>query len=242
MEMRKRFLISNIFLIFIIIVFVFSIILWVKPWTQGLQIFNFDFADLNQIANYQLVTLLITFGFLLGYFLLKKEVFLQYFRFGNLGAKPIPEKYVGILPNKDETWKDLGTTFAVIITLVTAVVMYFLSLQNQNWQASDLIKFLPFILVFSLINSFVEEMVFRLGVVVALKDLISDRKVAIVSGMIFGLVHYFGTPGGWIGVLVAGFLGWFLAKSILETKGIFWAWLIHFLQDMVIFATLFLIL
>ncbi|MFT6005009.1 MAG: hypothetical protein ACI8UQ_002153, partial [Bacteroidia bacterium] len=51
-------------------------------------------------------------------------------------------------------------------------------------------------------------------------------------------VHYFGTPGGIIGVIVAGFLGWFLAKSILETKGFFWAWFIHFLQDVVIITAM----
>jgi hypothetical protein len=38
---------------------------------------------------------------------------------------------------------------------------------------------------------------------------------------------------------LAGFLGWFLAKSIGETHGFFWAWLIHFLQDVVIITGLF---
>jgi hypothetical protein len=52
-------------------------------------------------------------------------------------------------------------------------------------------------------------------------------------------VHYFGTPGKIPGVLLAGFLGWFLAKSIGETHGFFWAWLIHFLQDVVIITGLF---
>jgi len=41
-----------------------------------------------------------------------------------------------------------------------------------------------------------------------------------------------------LGVIVAGFLGWLLTKSILETKGLFWAWLIHFLQDVIIFSAL----
>jgi hypothetical protein len=35
---------------------------------------------------------------------------------------------------------------------------------------------------------------------------------------------------------MAGLLGWLLAKSVLETNGIFWAWCIHFLQDIVIFS------
>lgn len=55
-----------------------------------------------------------------------------------------------------------------------------------------------------------------------------------MSALVFGLPHYFGTPGGVVGSLMAGFLGWLLAKSIQETGGIFWAWLIHFIQDVVI--------
>lgn len=31
-------------------------------------------------------------------------------------------------------------------------------------------------------------------------------------------------------------MGWLLAKSMLETGGFFWAWLIHFLQDILIFS------
>jgi len=33
-------------------------------------------------------------------------------------------------------------------------------------------------------------------------------------------------------------LGWFLGKSMLETRGLFWAWLIHLVQDVLIFAFL----
>ncbi|MFH0850449.1 MAG: hypothetical protein V1924_05870 [Candidatus Bathyarchaeota archaeon] len=33
-----------------------------------------------------------------------------------------------------------------------------------------------------------------------------------------------------------GFLGWFLGKSMQETGGFAWAWLIHFLQDVIIFT------
>ncbi len=36
----------------------------------------------------------------------------------------------------------------------------------------------------------------------------------------FGLVHWAGNPSGPLGVLLAGFLGWFLGKSVLETRGL----------------------
>jgi ABC-type antimicrobial peptide transport system permease subunit len=43
-------------------------------------------------------------------------------------------------------------------------------------------------------------------------------------------------PSGILGVLLSSFLGWFLGKSMLETKGFTWAWLIHFLPDAFIFT------
>ena len=48
-------------------------------------------------------------------------------------------------------------------------------------------------------------------------------------------------PSGVIGILLAGLLGYVLSKSIYETNGIFWAWFIHFLQDVIIIGSLYLI-
>lgn len=97
---------------------------------------------------------------------------------------------------------------------------------------------MPFSIAFALSNSFVEESITRLGVVVVLKGRLKDKTIPLISALLFGTIHYWGNPGGFLGVIVAGFLGWFLAKSILETKGIFWAWLIHFVQDIIIFSAL----
>jgi uncharacterized protein len=35
---------------------------------------------------------------------------------------------------------------------------------------------------------------------------------------------------------MAGIAGWFWGKSILETRGLFWAWLIHAAQDVIIYS------
>jgi hypothetical protein len=66
----------------------------------------------------------------------------------------------------------------------------------------------------------------------------SPGRIAIVSGALFGSAHYLGTPGGPSGCLLAGFLGWLLAKSVLETQGIGWAWFIHFVLDVIIFVAI----
>jgi hypothetical protein len=33
-------------------------------------------------------------------------------------------------------------------------------------------------------------------------------------------------------------LGWLLARSVMDTRGMGWAWFIHFLQDVVIISVL----
>lgn len=99
------------------------------------------------------------------------------------------------------------------------------------------------IVLFALNNSFVEEVTFRhtFASIVEYHKLNPNISNAM-SMIIFGSVHSFGTPGKIPGVLLAGFLGWFLSKSIHETKGFFWAWLIHFVQDVIIMTALFLTL
>jgi hypothetical protein len=41
---------------------------------------------------------------------------------------------------------------------------------------------------------------------------------------------------------MAGFLGWLLARSVVDTQGMFWAWFLHFLQDVVIFTAMILLM
>jgi hypothetical protein len=50
------------------------------------------------------------------------------------------------------------------------------------------------------------------------------------------VAHFYGVPYGVIGVVMAGFLGWFLAKAMLETRGFVMPWFIHFCQDVLIFS------
>lgn len=211
------------------------------PISNGLLSFDlFAFANtkINTIANYQMATVGMTIILLLLLRVLVPKPFGQYFGIGNKSAPIAQVKWAGINPKKGETWKNVGTNLTVVITLVTAVVIYFQFKPIGGVSFEGLSNKLPFILLFALTNSFVEESIFRLGLVVATDGVLSNQKVMILSGALFGGLHYFGTPGGFVGVLVAGYLGWLLSKSVFETKGLFWAWLIHFFQDVIIFTAL----
>jgi membrane protease YdiL (CAAX protease family) len=196
-------------------------------------------AGVDARVKYQLITLILAGLVLAATYALSPASFRVYFRRGQIDAPVEPVKLIGIGPN--ETWRSLGRNFAIVISIVTFAVIYVGFMQGRSL-APETVPYLPWIVVLALSNSFVEEMITRLGVISALDQLVPRQSIYLISAAIFGLVHYFGTPGGIPGVLLAGFLGWLLAKSIVETRGIFWAWFIHFLQDVIIFIGFFFVM
>jgi membrane protease YdiL (CAAX protease family) len=96
--------------------------------------------------------------------------------------------------------------------------------------------FLPAIVIGAVINAFVEEFEFRSMPLARLEPVLGPQQAILMASGLFGLRHYFGTPGGPFGVLLAAYLGWISAKSMIETRGFVWAFSIHFLGDVIIYA------
>lgn len=143
----------------------------------------------------------------------------RFYKAGNLDAPAEPIKWLGIRPT--DTWKTVGRSFAFIVSMATAVFVYFNVVQGQSLGTGNE-RYLPFILLLAVMNAFTEEAITRLAVVTALDGLVMRPVIYVISALIFGIPHYFGIPGGILGSLMAGFLGWLLAKSIAETEGVFW--------------------
>jgi membrane protease YdiL (CAAX protease family) len=90
--------------------------------------------------------------------------------------------------------------------------------------------------LFAVLNALIEEFWFRGLLMGALKPLLPMGRLIAVQAVAFGLIHWFGTPQGLLGVVLAGawgaLLGWWV-----YVRGSLWpAVLIHFLADMLIFA------
>jgi hypothetical protein len=100
------------------------------------------------------------------------------------------------------------------------------------------LPFLPAILIAATLNAFNEELTYKASFLSVLEDVVGRNQALYLMAAYFGIGHFYGIPYGVIGVLMAGFLGWFLGKSMLETRGMGWAWFIHFWQDVLIFAFL----
>ena len=171
-------------------------------------------------------------------YLLNPACFRTFFRFGDVNAHISKIAWLGITGN--ETWLQVALTLGLFITLGTATFM-FIQVKKTGVRFQLVPVLLFWSVVFSTMNAFSEEAIFRMGIVSPLYGQLSLPMIAVISGILFGLPHYFGQPSGPVGVLMAGFLGWLLALSLLETQGLFLAWAVHFVQDVVIFVSMFAI-
>ena len=146
-------------------------------------------------------------------------------------------QYMGWLGVPDDaTWGNEAIEIGFSVSMGTSIFMGL-----QLWKASDvawttLPSLIPWVLLFAVVNAVCEEAIFRVGVLVPLNGHLSHAQLALLSGLLFGLPHYFGTPSGVVGVAMATFMGWLLAYSILETQGVLVAVGIHLVQDIIIFA------
>jgi membrane protease YdiL (CAAX protease family) len=180
----------------------------------------------------QLLRIMVAIFMVVVMLVLKRKFSEFYLVKGNLGAeaKPIP-----VLMSKPESWKKLGIILSVCVTGGTLLFLFLAGRPSLGVLGAALPMF-PMILLLAAMNAFSEEMNYRATVLGALKDVTTGPQAVMLAAVFFGIGHYYGVPYGIIGVIMAWFLGWLLGKSMIETKGFFWAWFIHFLQDVVIFS------
>lgn len=124
---------------------------------------------------------------------------------------------------------------------VPGLILFAVNLHGGHYPleqgAGTLAVAVPVIVVAAALNAFAEEFVFRAAPLAGLVDAIGKRHALSLLGGFFGLSHYYGSPGGLTGVAMTAFVGWLLAKSILETRGLGVAFAIHVTADVLIFMT-----
>ena len=161
----------------------------------------------------------------------------NYFHVGTLRTPVVGLNWMGI--ESSDTWLGIGISIGLMITAVTTLVVWF---QVTRKGALD-VRQMPLLFLlsvpFAFVNAAVEEVIFRLALCNALGAALPMMTVALISGLLFGIPHYFGHPCKLPGVVLAGFLGWLICLSVLQTGGMIWAWAVHFVQDVVIFTLLF---
>jgi hypothetical protein len=186
----------------------------------------------NALATHML-RLSIPFA-ILGYLLLKGRRPRDFFLVkGDPRAPAEPSRLIGL--KKPEPWTRVGFVFAAIFTAGTATFVI-LSAHPTLEALGGVIPLLPAVVAVAVMNGFNEEFTLRAAPLSELVSAVGKEQALMLTTYFFGIGHFYGVPPGLIGVALAGFLGWFLGKSILETRGFAWAWLIHLIQDIFVFT------
>lgn len=161
----------------------------------------------------------------------------NYLQLGSLHLPAEQLKWMGI--SGQTNWTVVFPKLLLWVSLPTLIFMFLGVWSSQSLHAFQW-KFIPWVLLFSFTNALTEELIFRF-VLLPVQEVVPTVKViCLVSAILFGLPHFWGNPGGAIGVVMSGILGFVLMKMMLETKGLLAPWLLHFIQDVIIFTAIFM--
>jgi len=221
----------------LIVAFAIAGIFALRPLTAKIKTVFHTNPVIDTQIKFQTLQLVLAALVLLLIYLLNPENFARFFRIGDFNAHISKIDWLGVTGN--ETWLEIATSLGFFITLGTGIFMFF-QLKKAGVDYRYFLFSLLWSIPFSMANAFSEEAIFRIGIVSPLFGIFSVSVIILVSGVVFGLPHYFGQPSGVVGELMAGFLGWLLAMSLVETQGFFLAWAIHFAQDVVIITSMIL--
>ncbi len=224
---------------FLILFLVLVCIQWVVFTQLGTLPFYKTLLDNPSFNIYMLAELslkLIVTGVVIAVLYLIKKKRADFFLVkGNTSAPIDPVRWLGV--GKGENWKKFGLILSVCISLGTLTFLVIAGHPPLNIVVKAL-PFLPAVLLAAAVNAFNEEMTYKASFLSVLEGPAGKTQALMLMAAYFGILHFYGIPYGIVGVIMATFLGWILGKSMLETRGFFWAWFIHFLQDVMIFTFL----
>ena len=154
---------------------------------------------------------------------------------GNPSAPAQPIPFLGL--RRSVPWSSLGPAFILVFAVFLAPYLYLTV--HPNFSVSDrIVRTFPWSLAVATLNAASEEFQFRCVLLAHLRENFSSEEMVLLTAVFFGLGHYYGQPSGPLGVLMAGVAGWIWARSMIDTRGSVWAFLIHMVQDIVIFTFL----
>lgn len=137
------------------------------------------------------------------------------------------------------SWKILGPSVAFVGAAIVTIVMG-VSQPPRMATVMAALPLLPTVLLLSVANAFSEEVSYRNSLLAPLHGAVGKRQALALTAVYFGLAHYSGgMPLAVVpSILLTGLLGWLMGKSMLETRGFAWAWVIHAVNDIPVFAFL----
>jgi hypothetical protein len=162
-------------------------------------------------------------------------------RFFAIGAPSAPSEGIkAFLVKPGASWRSTGLALLAVMALGTGAFMVMgMKRMGRQFDPMALLGNMHWIVLLAAVNAWSEELIYRVVPASVMDSGGALKAYPLLSAVIFGAAHFWGSPGGPVGVLMSGFLGWLLAISVRETKGIFWALVIHLALDLSIFGVLF---
>lgn len=153
---------------------------------------------------------------------------------GDMRAAAQPVRWLG--QRKPTVWPSFGPVLGVCLFFGGILFLWLLTPPSGS-TLLKLLPMLPGVILIAAINSFDEEAIYRCGLMNSLELPIGKMGALLVSSIFFGLAHYSGGfPGGLPWFVISSFIGYMLGKSMQETKGFLWAFLIHLVADIPVLA------
>ena len=152
---------------------------------------------------------------------------------GQIDAPLEPVPWLGI--RQGETWRQFGWIFVGFFGIGTLI---FVGIAGSSLlgRLGESFLLLPWAVLFAAMNGLGEELTFRAPLLSTTHEVLGRGSALWMTTIYFGLAHFLhGDPSGLIGFVLTAFVAYVLGKSMLETRGLFWAWLIHMAADIPIF-------
>ena len=223
------------------LILIFLVIYGVEGWLFGPLVQESQwFTDIFNSGNLVLLggrlmriaAVLVMLLVLVGMGFKRQDFFL---RVGNLRAVAEPERW-GIR-RKPENWLGFGTRYALIIVTLFLVFMVPSTRPSLSNFSVGLVLFAA---LCAAMNAFGEEFLYRSALLPQVLPLFGKGASMILVASWFGMGHYFGVPQGSAGVIMTTIGGWIFAKSMVETRGMGWALILHFVSDFTIYMVILL--
>lgn len=153
---------------------------------------------------------------------------------GNLAATGAPIRWLGIM--RPFSYRRFGPLAALCICLGLGAFMVIGGGWPQVAPGSLSLLTVAAVIVLAAMNAFYENVTYRAAPLATLEPAAGPGQAMLLTAFVFGIGHFYGVPYGIVGAVMAGALGWILNKTMLETRGFFWPWFIHFCQDALVFS------
>lgn len=133
------------------------------------------------------------------------------------------------------SWKQMF--YLTVVCTVAFLVIYARRVRPaQPVDLGNVVRFAPIIILAAVVNAFAEEFIYRNALLPFLVPLLGSGQAIWLTSLRFGIVHFYGTPSGILGVAAATLFGLVLGLSMVQTGGSGFAWTVHFIADLVIFG------